>query len=87
VPRRAPEVWSFRIQEISSPLSYERGDSNPEHAKGRETIEQILTGLPALTADNPYWRGKRGKRWLKEYSAMTDKFQHNHDRYRFYAEE
>jgi hypothetical protein len=43
--------------------------------------------LPALTADNPYWQGKRGKRWLKEYSALTDKFQHNHDRCRFYAEE
>ena len=66
---------------------YERVDTNPEHAKGREAIEQILTGLPALMPDNPYWQDKKGKNWLKEYSQATDKFHHNHERYRFYDEE
>ena len=66
---------------------YKRVDKDPEHAAGRAEMENILKKIPALTPDNPHWKTKKGKKWLEEYQADTDKFHHNHADYRFYDED
>ena len=66
---------------------YKRVDKDPEHAAGRAAMEKVLVKLPALTADNPHWKTKKGENWLKEYQESTDKFHHNHGNYRFYDED
>jgi arylsulfatase A-like enzyme len=63
--------------------------TNPsEAAKIREVFDDILRKYPALDKDDPFFRTRRGKRFLKEYTQprAVEKHLHNHKDYRFYEE-
>ena len=66
---------------------YKRVDKDPEHAAEKAAMEKVLLKLPALKSDNPYWKTKKGEKWLKEYQGAVDKFHHNHASFRFYDED
>lgn len=67
---------------------YKRAEASPEHAEVRKTFAKILSSNPGLTKDHPYFKHKKGKRFLDAYTKASSakKHLHNHKDYQFYDE-
>ena len=63
--------------------------TNPSEASNvRKVFDAILRKYPALDKDNPFFKTRKGKRFLEEYTKpqAVEKHLHNHKDYRFYEE-
>jgi hypothetical protein len=59
-----------------------------EAVKARNIFDKILRKHPVPNKDNPFFKTRRGQRFLEEYTqpGAIEKHLHNHRKYKFYEE-
>ena len=59
-----------------------------DHKEAREQFTSFLKDKPAITKDHPYWKTKKGMKFIKNIQLKSvKKHLFNHEDYKFYDEE
>jgi arylsulfatase A len=84
-----PEGRLYDCENSRDGRAYRRISDPEERTRVLSAFQPILDKYPALTEDHPFWTSKRGKPFLKAYTAPAAiaKHLHNHKDYQFYDEE
>lgn len=81
-----PEGRFYYTGKNRNQRGYEFVNGNTSHAEKREEFAKILEAFPAITQDHKFWKTKKGKKFLKQYTKPQNIQKHlfSHKDYQFY---
>tara|TARA_B100000767_G_C19731489_1_gene521893 strand:+ start:59 stop:1549 length:1491 start_codon:yes stop_codon:yes gene_type:complete len=81
-----PEGRFYYTGKNRNQRGYEFVNGNPIHSEKRKDFTKILEAFPPITKDHKYWKTKKGKKFLKQYTnpKSIEKHLFNHKDYNFY---